>query len=260
MNGNLDILKIKFDSISEGVSELSVIKAEISFNGDKVGNVKYAELSSASVTIVDKDALKAMIDKAQEFLPNVIDGLKLNQFPTGTRDIYKAKIDSAIAVDNDANALKPEVDKMTQELKTLYTTMIKNSYNKASGIANSLYAADDKGLDLDKYPEKTKEKLKAVIDVTSAVYVDTALELEIWEQTLKLSPAVERYNAHKITANTGDFNNNGRFDIGDLTVIQYYYFENVTDESIEALRKADIDDNNTIGIEDLQFVAQRVIN
>ena len=87
----------------------------------------------------------------------------------------------------------------------------------------------------------------------------TSAELDLWAQVEKLSPAIERYNSRVITSLTGNFNGNEKFDIGDLTVIQYYYGEKVTDESIEILRKADIDDNGEIGLEDLMFVAQKVL-
>ena len=95
----------------------------------------------------------------------------------------------------------------------MYSATIKNAFTLAANTANALFSANDAGLEIGKYPQASKNKLKAVIDVTTAVYnVDTSKELDLWTQVEKISPAVERYKAHKITDSTGNLNGNDRFE------------------------------------------------
>ena len=169
-------------------------------------------------------------------------------------------ITQAKAVDTKSTSLQPAINEASLNLKTQYSSTIKNSFTTAANTATEAYNKADTGLEVGKFALGTKNKLKAVIDVTAAVYnVLTASEEDLWAQVQKISPAVDRYNARRISVSTGNLNGNDRFDIGDLTVIQYYYLEKVTESSLDIIKKADINDDNEIGLVDLQYVAQRVL-
>jgi len=71
---------------------------------------------------------------------------------------------------------------------------------------------------------------------------------------LKLSELDEIYRAYKF-----DLNNNGKVDIGDLGIVSRYYGYDSLSSDWENAQKADINQDDRIGIEDLVLVASEIL-
>ncbi|MNI73501.1 Hyaluronoglucosaminidase precursor [compost metagenome] len=73
-----------------------------------------------------------------------------------------------------------------------------------------------------------------------------------------LAQAVIRFNSLVITPSTGDLNSKDGFDIGDLGIIAYLY--NKSEGQPEWKEQYDLNGDGTIGLYEVQFIANRILN
>ena len=140
-------------------------------------------------------------------------------------------------------------------------TVDKSALRSAIGAAESLYDSAVVGTENGNYWQADKDAFKAAIDEAKAVYTDTgATQRQVDNAVDKLNAAKAAFEASVITPNTGDLNNSSTIDIGDLAIAAYYYGKDPTSDDWDVAKFADINKDNKVDIEDLAFIAFRVLD
>jgi hypothetical protein len=106
-----------------------------------------------------------------------------------------------------------------------------------------------------------KEALTSAIEAAKAVFNQAdATEAQVQTAQTNLSAAVAEFESHRITESTGNLFGgiNSPFDINDFTEITKYYGKDTTSSDWSSARKADINRDGVVDIEDLAFVAIRI--
>ncbi|MPQ44031.1 glycoside hydrolase family 2 TIM barrel-domain containing protein [Clostridium tarantellae] len=151
-----------------------------------------------------------------------------------------------------ANAMfVKEVADNKLELATLVNNAKELNNNAVEGIAVGEYHLGAK-----------KELEDAITLAESILNNEEAKEEELIIAIGELTRALEKFNSRIITESTGDLNNNGNFEAGDIALISRYYGKNSVDnaEIWENISKYDVNNDGKIDMYDLNFVTNKVLN
>lgn len=104
-----------------------------------------------------------------------------------------------------------------------------------------------------------KAALTAVIDAAKSVFNQpAATQSQIQTAQTNLAAAIAEFEAHRITAATGDTNNDQQFNIVDFANIAKHYGKDATSPDWALAQLTDINGDGTVDMEDLAFIASRI--
>lgn len=136
-SSNGDLLKLQWRakpnvSASSAVSLTNMIVAD--------GDGRETQLDGYSHTVrivsIDKTALKAMIDEAQNKHDTAVEGMKPGQYPIGSKAALQASIDRARAVWSDPAATRQQVDRATDDLAAALQAFLASVHTGNPGDLN----------------------------------------------------------------------------------------------------------------------------
>ena len=132
-------------------------------------------------------------------------------------------------------------------------------------IENSkeVYKNSIEGFNIGEYHYGAKGELNNYIKLAEDVYKDNFSSNEKKKETIiLLKNALEKFYSLKIEENTGDFNENGSLEIGDLSIISKHYGKNSIDnsEEWENISKYDLNKDEKIDKYELDFIIYKVLN
>ncbi|MGO4544105.1 DUF4962 domain-containing protein [Paenibacillus sp. 2TAB23] len=105
-----------------------------------------------------------------------------------------------------------------------------------------------------------KATLTTAIEAAKAVFNQAdATEEQVQTAQEELTAAIAEFESHRITATIGDTNNDQLFNIADFVNIALHYGKDTTSSDWATAKKADINDDGIVDIEDLAFIASRII-
>jgi len=127
--------------------------------------------------------------------------------------------------------------------------------------ALQIHANAVEGIQNGQYPAGTKDKLYNAIAIAAGVRDDASTtSLRVSQAINDLNAAVARFQSLVITDTTGDINNSGGIDLGDLGKIAGHYGVKSGDPRWDAIKDADINDDGEIGLYELAFIARRIFS
>jgi len=275
VNGSNELVfnaKFKVKSGVQGVSStISVVRGKL---GIMPGGITVnAGLGSISINVLapaDKADLLAAIQAAQALYESAPEGNEPGMYPPDAKAAFLAAINAARSVYDDPYATQAEVDDAVAALAAARQTfeasripepsVDKSALQAAITAAETLYDSAVVGYEDGCYLQVDKDTFKAAIDAAKAVYEDPdATQTEVNAAVTALNEAKAAFEASVITPATGDLNNSSSVDVGDLAIAAYYYGKDSDDENWDAIKAADINKDGKIDIEDLAFIALRVL-
>ncbi|WP_176835577.1 MULTISPECIES: DUF4962 domain-containing protein [unclassified Paenibacillus] len=104
-----------------------------------------------------------------------------------------------------------------------------------------------------------KATLTSAIDAAKAVFNQAdATESQVQTAQSGLAAAMAEFESHRITASTGNMDADPLFNIADFAEITKFYGVDMTSPDWPSARKADINRDGIVDIQDLAFVASRI--
>lgn len=269
---NTPILEVGFKvktGVVTGSGIMSITKADLGVMPD--GTVVQAGLVTKTVAVapVDKTILAAAISDAQALCDRAVTGSDIGQYPEAAKATFQAAIDVAVAVNADENATQAEVNTAVDTLnlaKDAFEASVitehpvnKSILNTAITTAQAFDASIIAGIENGQCFASDKAAFQAAIDAAIAVNEkENATQAEVDNAVDVLNAAKATFEAAIISNATGDLNNNGTIDVGDLAIVAYYYDANLA-TTTEA-KVADINKDGVVDIMDLAFIAIRMLN
>ncbi|CAM4488821.1 hypothetical protein FHS16_005180 [Paenibacillus endophyticus] len=105
-----------------------------------------------------------------------------------------------------------------------------------------------------------KSALTAAINAAKAVFQQTdASHTQIQSAQNLLAAAIAEFEAYRITATTGDTNADQQFNIADFMNIATHYGKDSDSPNWVQAKKADLNGDGVVDIEDVAFIASRII-
>lgn len=95
-----------------------------------------------SASVVNKDALKAAIDEAQDLFDNAVVGTANGCYLQYDKDVFRAAIEAANAVYEDEDATQAEVDTAVEELNSAIAVFKASVITASTGNINTIPAVD----------------------------------------------------------------------------------------------------------------------
>jgi len=137
----------------------------------------------------------------------------------------------------------------------------KTALSAAITEAQSVHDAAVEGDKAGQYPAGSKAVLQAAIDAAAAVCDDEdATQAQVDQALSELNGALADFRAKIRTHEVGDVNRNGGIDIGDLAMVAYYYGKTSSDDCWPEARAMDFNNDGIINIEDLVYVALKILS
>jgi len=171
-----------------------------------------------------------------------------------------AVTDAKLGVAPEGTVITPHLTSKTIRVASEGPTVDKRALGALISAVHAIYDAAVEGMENGQYPAAAKAALLAAINAAKAVYDDNdATQSEVDNARNALQEAKEIFEASIITESTGDLNKDGAIDIGDLAIAAFYYGKTSESEDWEDAKAADVNCDGIIGIEDLAFIAMRII-
>src|SRR5690606_41480963 len=107
----------------------------------------------------------------------------------------------------------------------------------------------------------SKAELLAAIEQAKAVFNDEeATTTDVAQAEAALDAAMQTFRDKVITRVEGDANNDNRFSVGDLAIVATAYGMTASDEGWDLVKAYDFNDDDKIDIEDLVWLAAKILN
>lgn len=149
-------------------------------------------------------------------------------------DATKNIVDAIKALESIINVDKSEIEKLINNSKDLVNNAVE-------------------GFDVGEYHKGSKSSLIAVINkVEELIVADNVIQEDIDKCIEELNDAIVNFNLLKIGELTGDFNSNGKIDIGDLSLVSKNFGSDILD--------CDVNRDGAIDIYDIEFIQYRILN
>ncbi|MGD8190716.1 Ig-like domain-containing protein [Brevibacillus ginsengisoli] len=157
-----------------------------------------------------KAELTAAINEAQNLYNNAVEGNDQGQYPVGSKAIFQAAIDKAVAVKNNVEARQSEVNAAVTALNLAVATfeagkvaavVNKGALNTAITKAQTIYNTATEGTAPGQYRTGSKAILQAAIDAAVAVKNNVeAMQSQVDTAVTALNEAVAVFEAGKVAA------------------------------------------------------------
>ncbi|MBA2937541.1 FIVAR domain-containing protein [Paenibacillus sp. CGMCC 1.16610] len=269
--GDLLSLHAKANQVTTSVTtNVYVSDAAVSSNGAKV------ELDGASLSLqihtLDKEALSTLIASAQSQHDAAVEGTHIGQYPSGSKQTLQLAINDAKVVRDNAAATEAEVQSALSSLDAALRTFINSvitTTDPEPGQADKealgalLVSAQSKldavvvGTKVGQYASESKATLQAAVTRAKAVFDNaSATQAQVDAAKDELASALQVFSNSIITLVPGAT----KITINDLSLIAKYYGTTSNDANWSLIEKADINNSNSIDIQDLAAVARMIID
>lgn len=141
---------------------------------------------------------------------------------------------------------KSSIEKAKEELKLL----IEEGNNK---IQNAI-----EGFEVGNYHKGSKDMLLETINICEDIYNTSSNLEEVLSSIISLRNALELFDNRVISENTGDINEDGKVDLGDLAIVSKY--QGGIDKSNAISLKADLNLDGLINSYEVQFISCKILN
>lgn len=115
---NSDLIKLTFKAKSTavaGTTSVAVSRLVVANDSGDEYNLG-GSLHSIAIAAIDKSALNNLIAEAQQFHDNAVEGMRIGQYPAGTKAVLQAAIDRAEQVAGDAAATSAQIVQAVSDL------------------------------------------------------------------------------------------------------------------------------------------------
>ncbi|NOV03915.1 cohesin domain-containing protein [Paenibacillus planticolens] len=266
--GDLVTVHAKAKSVSSSVSSsVYLSEAAVSSEGSQI------DLAGASLALqiqpLNKEALNALIETAQNKHDAAVEGTQAGQYPSGSKNVLQLAINNAKAVATNVSATEAEVQAAVSSLDAALRTFInsvitsnpdpadKAALNTAIVSAESKLNATVTGTKVGQYASESKAALQAAIASAKAVYDNSsATQAQVDAAKDEMDTALQAYVNSIITLVPGET----KITIKDLSVIAKYYGTTSADANWSQIEKADIFGTGKIDIQVLAAVARMIID
>jgi len=135
-------------------------------------------------------------------------------------------------------------------------TALQQAIANARAVHDSAVEGDKAG----QYPPGSKAVLLAAIQAAEAVYNEPdPTQEQVDSAVAALNAAVDVFRAKVREYEVGDLNTNNRIDIGDLAMVAVYFGTEVGDDNWPQAQAMDFNGDGRIGIEDLVYIALKIL-
>ncbi|MDQ8737707.1 LamG-like jellyroll fold domain-containing protein [Paenibacillus sp. LHD-38] len=122
VNGELLMLRLRAKSMDgQAAASINVAKLEVA-NGEGVESVLTGASMSIMINAIDKEALIAMINEAQDIHNAAVEGTKAGQYPAGAKALLQAAIGLANTVAENSDSTAQLIEQATAELQSALST------------------------------------------------------------------------------------------------------------------------------------------
>lgn len=163
------------------------------------------------------------------------------------------------ANENRANYTQEQINEMVLDLDAAIKALInikadKSSLEEAINKGSDILSKAEEGFNVGQYHEGAKSKLEEEINKAKEVFnKEEATEEEVNLALDKLNSSIEIFESLVIKEETGDFNKNGKLDVGDLAIISKNYGR----EDMDSL---DLNKDGLVGEYEIKFINERILN
>ncbi|MBB3112854.1 alpha-L-arabinofuranosidase [Paenibacillus phyllosphaerae] len=146
------------------------------------------------------------------------------------------------------------------ELSKADTSVDKAELSALITQADTLHDQSIEGTKPGEYKAGSKTALKSAITAAQAVLDDNAAtQQQVNAAVTELNAAIQTFQAAINVPKQGDFNNDGRYSIGDLGIIASHYGATSEDADWNTIKQADINNDGKIDIVDISAVAKLIL-
>nr|WP_240160029.1 cohesin domain-containing protein [Paenibacillus aceris] len=268
--GDLLTVHAKASNVSTSVtSNVYLSNAAVSSEGSEI------ELAGASLALqiqpLNKEALTALIETAQNKHDMAVEGTQAGQYPSGSKNVLQQAINNAKIVEDNASATEAEVQAALSSLDAALNTFInsvitsnpgpgdvdKTALGTSIGNAESKLDATVTGTKVGQYASESKATLQAAVASAKAVFDNaSSTQAQVNAVKVELDTALQVFLDSIITLIPGET----RVTIKDLSVIAKYYGTTSADANWSQIEKADIFGTGKIDIQVLAAVARMIID
>lgn len=275
--GSSQLLNLSFKvkaEVQNTTGSITVTKAMLGTAPE--GTVFEAVLSSKTIAIgpateVNKTQLTEAIERAETIYNNAAVGSQPGQYPKTAKDTFRAAIDAAIAVKNNASAAQTQVDSevtaLNHAVQTFQATVItepgvnKGALAEAISIADNLFEEAEVGTQLGQYPQEAKDAFNTAINTAKSVYSDpSAAQSQVDSAVTALNIAIDTFRAAVNKEMSADLNKDGSIDVGDLAIVAYYYGKDSESTDWDEAKAANVNGDDKVDISDLAYVALMILD
>lgn len=265
-----DSLKAKYDELIE-------------LNGDEYTLSSFEDLKealdNAKVILDDTNSSQKKIDKALENLNRAESELALRatdfeafdeilalgnslveeEYTVESWNAFSEKLAIANKADeNRANYTQEQVNQIVSELdssiKALVRDINKNDLEELVNTSKILLEEAVEGFNIGEYHDGAKAGLTEEVNNAEVILNNSeATQEEINSAKEDLEKALEKFNSLEIIESTGDFNGNGKIDIGDLAIVSKNY-GSITNTTI------DLNKDGVVDKYEIDFINHRILN
>lgn len=203
---------------------------------------------------VDKTPLKVAFKEVLSFIES---GRGDEYTEESTNNLSNKYYDSYIVYLKN-NITEDEVKKYANELINAINSLVSKITIDKSELENTIKVAKDleidavEGFDVGQYHKGAKAKLTNGINLAEDVMENDKIGQEDIDKAVKeLNLVIEEFNSLKIEELTGDFNNNNKIDIGDLSIIS----KNFGGENLEY----DLNKDGVVDEYEIEFISHRIL-
>lgn len=269
--GDLLSVHAKASNVSTSVtSNVYLSNAAVSSEGSEI------ELAGASLALqiqpLNKEALTALIETAQNKHDMAVEGTQVGQYPSGSKNVLQQAINNAKVVVDNASATDVEVQAALSSLDAALNTFInsvitstnpgpgdvdKAALGTSIGNAESKLNATVSGTKVGQYASESKASLQAAVASAKAVFDNSSsTQAQVNAAKAEIDTALQVFLDSIITLIPGET----RITIKDLSVIAKYYGTTSADANWSQIEKADIFGTGKIDIQVLAAVARMIID
>ncbi|KRF10152.1 hypothetical protein ASG89_01020 [Paenibacillus sp. Soil766] len=168
---------------------------------------------------------------------------------------------SAVSISSEAG-VKTTIVGSTLEVNVLNKTALGALITQAESTRDQAVEGTAIGTFFSSTLSGLKAALTVVIHAAKAVFNQSdATQEQIQTAQSNLTAALTQFESHRITAETGDTDNNHEFDVNDFAnIAEQYGKESTSPDWSDDARNADINSDGVVDIEDLAFVASRMFS
>ncbi|TYP73085.1 DUF4962 domain-containing protein [Paenibacillus methanolicus] len=167
---------------------------------------------------------------------------------------------SAVSTSTEAGVITPLSNASTQVTVNSGKAALGALIAQAESTRDQAVAGTTPGTYFSSALPSLKTTLTAAVDAAKTVYNQAnATAAQVETAQTNLAAAIARFEASKITASTGDTNVDQQFNIADFVHIATYYGKDSSSPDWQQAKSADLNGDGIIDIEDLAFMASRII-
>ncbi|MPQ44444.1 exo-alpha-sialidase [Clostridium tarantellae] len=227
-------------------------------NGSDIKANCIVNVKANAMELNEEIIIKTTIGKA----PNMPDkaNIKYNDNTLKEHNVLWEDIDSSLYNKEGEFQVKGRVENTNLTINSKVIVEKNNELTLLINEAKTLNNIAIEGFEVDQYHKGAKVNLNNSILAAEEVNNNlNSTEEEYLKAIESLKVAIANFNSLIILENTGDINNNGKFDIGDLSIISKHYGYNNKDINWNEINYLDLNKDNIIDKYEIEFLNFKIL-